>query len=69
MDGRGRAMDNIFTERFWRNLKYEDIYLKGYQTVKEAVEGIKSYVLDYNYDRIHESLSYKTPAEIYYGRR
>lgn len=69
MDGRGRAMDNIFTERFWRNLKYEDIYLKGYQTIKEAVEGITNYVYDYNYDRIHEALGYKTPAKIYYQKR
>lgn len=69
MDGRGRAMDNIFTERFWRNLKYEDIYIKGYQTVREAVEGIKNYVYDYNFDRIHEALNYKTPAEVYYQKR
>lgn len=69
MDGRGRAMDNIFTERFWRNLKYEDIYIKGYQTVREAVEGIKNYVYDYNNERIHEALNYKTPAEVYYAKR
>ena len=66
MDSRGRAMDNIFTERFWRSLKYEEIYLKSYETVFEAKENIESYIQFYNYERKHQSLSYKTPAEIYF---
>ncbi len=68
MDGRGRAMDNIFTERLWRSLKYEEIYLKDYQTVKEAKEGIDNYITLYNYERPHQSLQYKTPAEIYFEK-
>lgn len=65
MDGRGRAMDNIFTERFWRSLKYEEVYLKDYATVLEAKENIHEYIQFYNYERKHQSLNYKTPAEIY----
>ena len=66
MDGRGRAMDNIFTERFWRSLKYEEVYLKSYETVFEAKENIASYMQFYNYERKHQSHNYKTPAEIYF---
>lgn len=66
MDGRGRAMDNIFTERFWRSLKYEEVYLKSYETVFEAKENIASYMQFYNYEREHQSHNYKTPAEIYF---
>lgn len=69
MDGRGRAMDNIFTERLWRSVKYEEVYIKNYQTVKEAHEGISTYLYDYNYGRLHESLNYRKPAEIYFERR
>jgi len=69
MDGRGRAMDNIFTERLWRSLKYEEVYLKNYQTVEEAKLGIGAYFEDYNYGRLHESLGYKTPAKIYFEGR
>lgn len=69
MDGRGRYMDNIFTERLWRSVKYDEVYIKNYQTVKEAYEGLKYYFNDYNYERLHENLNYKTPAEIYFGRR
>lgn len=65
MDGRGRCMDNIFTERLWRSLKYEEIYLKDYQTVAEARSGIASWFYFYNHKRLHQSLNYKTPAEIY----
>jgi len=65
MDSRGRALDNIFTERFWRSLKYEDIYLKEYETVLEVKEGISKYMLFYNTDRAHQSLKYKTPEEVY----
>ena len=68
MDGRGRAMDNIFTERLWRSLKYEEVYLKEYATVLEAKENIKEYFKFYNYERKHQSLNYKTPAEIYFGK-
>lgn len=67
MDGRGRAMDNIFTERLWRSLKYEDVYIKDYETVRQATEGIRDYLNLYNYERPHQSLKYQTPAEIYFG--
>ncbi len=65
MDGRGRAYDNIFIERLWRTVKYEDIYLKGYMNMKEAREGLKEYFKFYNEERFHQSLGYKTPCEIY----
>ena len=68
MDGRGRAMDNIFTERLWRTIKYEEVYLKDYATVLEAKENIAEYIQFYNYERKHQSLNYKTPAEIYFGK-
>ncbi len=68
MDGRGRAMDNIFTERLWRSLKYEEVYLKDYATVLEAREEIGEYFKFYNYERKHQSLKYKTPAEIYFKK-
>ena len=68
MDGRGRAMDNIFTERLWRSLKYEEVYVKDYQTVREAKKGIEDYIGLYNYERPHQSLKYKTPAEIYFDK-
>jgi putative transposase len=67
MDSKGRALDNIFTERFWRSLKYEDIYLKEYETVTLAKAGIAEYINFYNTDRPHQSLKYKTPAEIYFN--
>ena len=67
MDSRGRAMDNIFTERLWRSLKYEEVYLKDYATVLEAKENIGNYFNFYNYERKHQSLNYRTPAEIYFG--
>lgn len=66
MDGRGRCMDNIFTERFWRSLKYEEVYLKSYETVATAIEQIGAYIQFYNYERPHQSHSYKTPADIYF---
>ena len=69
MDGRGRAMDNIFTERLWRSLKYEEVYIKDYQIVKEARQGIDWYFYLYNTERPHQSLGYITPAEVYYGSR
>lgn len=67
MDGKGRAIDNIFTERFWRSLKYEEVYLKDYPTPREARRGIGGYIVFYNNERPHQSLKYKTPAGIYHG--
>lgn len=66
MDHRGRAYDNIFIERFWRSLKYEDIYLKDYSYPREARKGIREYMEFYNNERPHQSLGYKTPSQIYY---
>jgi putative transposase len=68
MDSKGRALDNIFTERLWRSVKWEDVYLKDYATVLEARVGIGNYFQFYNYERKHQSLNYKTPAEIYFGK-
>ena len=65
MDGRGRALDNIMIERFWRSLKYEQIYLHEYVNVEEAYRGIKDYVEFYNLRRPHQSLNYQTPYEVY----
>lgn len=69
MDGRGRCMDNIFTERLWRTVKYEEVYLKSYQSPAEAVANIGSYFEFYNYQRSHQSLGYKTPADVYFKER
>lgn len=66
MDGRGRCMDNIFTERLWRSVKYEEVYLKSYSCVEEAEENLKAYFHFYNHQRPHQSLGYKTPADIYF---
>ena len=66
MDGKGRALDNIYIERFWRSLKYENIYLQDYQTVQDLQKGLAAYIEFYNKERIHQALSYKTPAMIYY---
>ena len=68
MDGRGRCMDNIFIERLWRSLKYEEVYLKDYQSVTEARAGIEKYFRFYNQERLHQSLDYRTPAGIYLAR-
>lgn len=65
MDGRGRALDNIFIERLWRSLKYEDIYLKAYETVPALEEGLGGYFCFYNHERPHQALGYRTPAEVY----
>jgi putative transposase len=65
MDGKGRATDNIFIERFWRSLKYEDVYLKDYQTPREARIGITEYIRYYNSERPHQSLDYRIPSEFY----
>ncbi len=65
MDGRGRAFDNIFVERLWRSLKYEEVYLTDYQNVGQAKEGLKKYFEFYNRHRLHQSLDYKTPESVY----
>ena len=67
MDGRGRVFDNIFTERLWRTVKYEEVYLKDYRSFEEAREGIGAYMRFYNHERLHQSLGYRTPAEVYLG--
>jgi putative transposase len=65
MDGRGRALDNIFIERLWRTVKYEDLYLKDYASVPELAAGLQAYFQFYNEDRPHQSLGYRTPAEVH----
>lgn len=67
MDGRGRAFDNIFTERLWRSVKYEDVYLKDYETVDAARAGLGEYFRFYNTARPHQALGYRTPAEVHFG--
>jgi putative transposase len=66
MSGTGRCWDNIFIERFWRSLKYEEIYLKQYNNPEEAHESIETYILHYNNERPHSALNYNTPTEMYY---
>jgi len=66
MDGRGRAFDNIFTERLWRTIKYEEVYLKEYATPREARLGLSQYLQFYNYERVHQALNYQTPAQVYW---
>ena len=65
MDGRGRVFDNIFVERLWRTVKYENIYLNGYRNIPEVRGGLKNYFEFYNKERFHQSLGYKTPWEVY----
>lgn len=67
MDGRGRVFDNIFVERLWRSVKYEEVYLNDYQQVREAKAGLGRYFEFYNNERFHQSLGYKRPVEIYRG--
>lgn len=67
MDGRGRALDNVFIERLWRSLKYEEIYLNGYDDVRELHRALVRYFRFYNEERTHQALGYKTPSEIYRG--
>ena len=69
MDGRGRCMDNIFTERFWRTYKYEEVYLKDYESPRICRQETARYIEHYNNDRPHSALKNKTPAEIYTGKR
>ena len=68
MDGRGRVFDNIFSERLWRTVKYEEVYLKDYADPREAREGLRAYFRFYNEQRLHQALDYRTPAEVYEGR-
>jgi len=69
MTGKGRCLDNIHIERFWRSLKYEQFYLNDYDTIKELRSGIKDYIEFYNHKRWHQSLGYKRPAEVYFGSK
>jgi putative transposase len=68
MDGRGRALDNIFTERLWRTVKYEEVYLKDYTGVRDAIGNLKAYFRFYNGQRPHQALNYQTPEAVYFGR-
>ena len=65
MDSKGRALDNIFVERLWRTVKYEEVYIKAYQTARNAFQSLKSYFLFYNNNRLHQALGYRTPAEVH----
>jgi len=69
MDGRGRVFDNIFVERLWRTVKYEEVYLKDYESVPMAVAGLGSYFAFYNQERLHQSLGYRTPLSVFAGSR
>jgi putative transposase len=65
MDGRGRCLDNVFVERLWRSVKYEDVYLQGYEAVPDLERGLGRYFGFYNGERLHQSLDYRTPAAVY----
>ena len=65
MDGKGRALDNIYIERFWRSIKHEWIYLHSVATVNEMMKIVKEYMHYYNFQRPHQSLNYQTPAQVY----
>lgn len=66
-DGRGRVWDNIFVERLWRSVKWEEVYLKDYDNVPEAIGGLDSYFRFYNTERFHQSLGYRTPQQVFFG--
>jgi len=66
MDGRGRAIDNVFVERLWRSVKYEEVYLKDYANAWEAEDSLSTYFRFYCHERIHQALGYRTPAEVYF---
>ena len=68
MDGKCRAIDNIFTERLWRSVKYEEVYIHNYANPREARVGIGTYLKHYNKARPHQSLHYKTPFEVYHNK-
>jgi putative transposase len=67
MDGKGRCLDNVFVERLWRTVKYEELYVRCYETVPELQRGLRRYFPFYNEERLHQSLAYRTPAEVYRG--
>jgi putative transposase len=67
MDGRGRALDNVFVERLWRSVKYEEVYFQEYESPRMARQGLSRYFDFYNFERSHQSLDYQTPAEVYFG--
>ena len=67
MDGRGRALDNVFVERLWRSVKQEEVYLKDYESVSAARENLRGYFEFYNRERLHQSLGYRTPEAVYRG--
>jgi len=67
MDSKGRALANIFTERLWRTIKYEEVYIKDYASPREAREGLRDYLRFYNEQRPHQSLADRTPAEVYFA--
>ena len=69
MDGRGRCLDNVFVERLWRTVKYENIYLQAYATVAELEQGLRSYLRFYNEERLHQSLDYQPPQVVHRGTR
>ena len=66
-DGRGRAFDNIFVERLWRSVKYEEVYLKDYATAANAIESLGAYFQFYNHQRLHQALDYRPPATVHFG--
>jgi putative transposase len=68
MDGRGRALDNVFVERLWRTVKYEEVYMRDYQSVQDARQGLGRYFAFYNEERLHQALGYRTPATVYLGQ-
>ena len=68
MDGRGRALDNIFVERLWRSVKYEEVYLHEYRTPRAARQGLTRYFEFYDHERPHQALDYRTPADVYFNR-
>ncbi len=67
MDGRGRVFDTIFVVRLWRTVKYEHLYLYDYQTVSAVIAGLETFFVFYNTQRPHQSLGYRTPAEVYHA--
>jgi putative transposase len=68
MDGKGRALDNLFIERLWRSVKYEDVYLHDYTSPRETRLGLGQYLRQYNEQRPHSALEYRTPAAVYFGK-
>ena len=68
MDGKGRALDNVFVERLWRSVKYEEIYLNEYENGSEVYNGLRKYFKYYNENRPHQGLKYRTPMEVYFNK-